>query len=77
MLEGDVGAADGARKLRAGVYVRLKTPVWKMPLGSESGLSSSSVAGDGEEGIGGVDDSAGSRKEEIVEWVVCARWSVL
>jgi len=77
MLEGGADAGDGARKLRAGVYVRLKTPVWKMPLGSESGLSSSSVAGDEGGGIEGADDSAASRKEEIVEWVVCARWSVL
>jgi len=72
MLEGGADAGDGARKLRAGVYVRLKTPVWKMPLCSENGLSSSLVAGDG-----GADDSVGSRKEEVVEWVVCARWSVL
>lgn len=60
------GVGEGGRVLSEGLYVRLCAPVWKMVLPI-------SLLGVGGVGVTGPDSRGGGE----VEWVVCARWSVL
>jgi len=60
---GETAVEDNAG-LKQGTYVRLKAPVWKMPLGGRDAGS----PGRPQHAEGG---------GPTVEWIVCARWNLL